>query len=203
MDADHIGIPKVLLLESKFDAYKLGKVVEELNFEWYEAPIADEDIEGLKWLKSKLTVPISAVESYTGGIRGWVRWLTEHSVDSIRTFGDITGGISGLRRMAVLSEVFDTSFDSHSYGPVHVQAAHLHVMLASHNVKYLEIPVPLGYEFDKGMKDVIRCDQDGYVHAPTKPGLGYELDEDEIDRLTVRELGTCDMTGITTSLMRF
>ncbi len=188
---------------NRADAYKLGKVLEELNFEWYEAPIPDSDIQGLIELKSKLNIPITAVESYTGGIRGWVHYLKTHAVDSIRTFGDITGGISALRRMAVISEVFDTNLESHSYGPVSIQAAHLHVMLASHNCKYLEIPVPLGYQFDKGMKDLIRCDEDGYVHAPVKPGLGYELDENEIADLTIRELGGCDMTGISASLMTF
>jgi hypothetical protein len=38
------------------------------------------------------------------------------------------------------------------------------------------------------MKDVIRVNADGYVEAPTKPGLGYDFDFDKIDELTVRVL---------------
>ena len=34
------------------------------------------------------------------------------------------------------------------------------------------------------IKDRIRIDKDGYVYAPTKPGLGYELDRDCLDKMT-------------------
>jgi L-alanine-DL-glutamate epimerase-like enolase superfamily enzyme len=36
------------------------------------------------------------------------------------------------------------------------------------------------------MKDKFRIEPDGYVYAPTKPGLGYELDRDALDKMTVR-----------------
>ena len=36
------------------------------------------------------------------------------------------------------------------------------------------------------IKDHIRIAPDGYVHAPTKPGLGYEIDRDVLDRMTIR-----------------
>jgi L-alanine-DL-glutamate epimerase-like enolase superfamily enzyme len=32
-------------------------------------------------------------------------------------------------------------------------------------------------------KDKIRIDKEGYVHAPTKPGLGYEIDRNVLDNL--------------------
>ncbi len=36
------------------------------------------------------------------------------------------------------------------------------------------------------MKDHIRIAKDGYVYAPTKPGLGYEIDRGALDNLTKR-----------------
>jgi L-alanine-DL-glutamate epimerase-like enolase superfamily enzyme len=33
------------------------------------------------------------------------------------------------------------------------------------------------------IKDKIRIDSEGYVHAPTKPGLGYEIDRDVLDNM--------------------
>jgi L-alanine-DL-glutamate epimerase-like enolase superfamily enzyme len=35
-------------------------------------------------------------------------------------------------------------------------------------------------------KDKIRIDKDGYVHAPTAPGLGYPIDRDALDKMTKR-----------------
>ena len=58
-------------------------------------------------------------------------------------------------------------------------------MLAIHNCDLFEIPVPQGI-LDLGMKDVIRVCADGHVDAPTKPGLGYDVDWDAIERLTLR-----------------
>jgi L-alanine-DL-glutamate epimerase-like enolase superfamily enzyme len=36
------------------------------------------------------------------------------------------------------------------------------------------------------MKDIIRIAADGCVHAPSKPGLGYEIDRAALDKATVR-----------------
>jgi len=35
-------------------------------------------------------------------------------------------------------------------------------------------------------KDKFRVDQDGYVSAPTQPGLGYPIDRDALDKIMVR-----------------
>ena len=32
------------------------------------------------------------------------------------------------------------------------------------------------------VKDLVRIASDGYVHAPTKPGLGYEIDRAALDK---------------------
>ena len=78
-------------------------------------------------------------------------------------------------------------FEPHSYGSTSIVAAHLAVMLSIHNCDFVELPVPQDI-LDHGMKDVIRVNADGYVEAPTKPGLGYDFDFDKIDELTVRVL---------------
>lgn len=59
--------------------------------------------------------------------------------------------------------------------------------LAIENADFHEPPVPEGV-FDVGMKEDIRIDKDGYVHAPTNPGLGYEVDWNEIEKITIRTI---------------
>jgi L-alanine-DL-glutamate epimerase-like enolase superfamily enzyme len=46
--------------------------------------------------------------------------------------------------------------------------------------------VPQGSSDRPYMKDKFRIDADGYVRAPTKPGLGYEIDRDALERFLVR-----------------
>ncbi|MEH7115194.1 mandelate racemase/muconate lactonizing enzyme family protein [Neobacillus niacini] len=168
-------------------ALKVGRVMDELNFTWYEAPILDTDIPGLVQLKSKIDTPIAAGEGNYLGLRVAVKALQANALDSIRAVGDFIGGITAMRKFAALSEAYNVKFEPHSFGPPLVQAAHFHIMLSMVHCDYVEIPVPLGL-FDKGMKDVLELDSEGYVHAPTKPGLGYEVDMEEIQKLTIRTL---------------
>jgi L-alanine-DL-glutamate epimerase-like enolase superfamily enzyme len=86
-----------------------------------------------------------------------------------------------------MCEGFNVNCEPHSYGSTLSQAAHLHVMLAIRNCDFFELPVPVGI-FDVGMKDTIRIADDGCVHAPTKTGLGYDIDWDAVDNLTVKEI---------------
>jgi L-alanine-DL-glutamate epimerase-like enolase superfamily enzyme len=60
-------------------------------------------------------------------------------------------------------------------------------MLSILHCEFIEIPVPLGV-FDVGMKDIITIQPDGFVEAPTKAGLGYEVDLDLVADATTREL---------------
>jgi L-alanine-DL-glutamate epimerase-like enolase superfamily enzyme len=168
-------------------AFKVGRVLEELNFYWFEAPIPDADIQGLTDLTRSFDIQITAVESVSGGLRQYPQYLVGHAVDSVRSVGDWIGGITAMKKAAALCEAFGVKYEPHSYGTTLVQAAHFHVMLAIHNCDLVELPVPTGI-LDAGMKSGLRVDKNGNVQAPTLPGLGYEIDEDEIDRLTVREL---------------
>ncbi|NML47268.1 mandelate racemase/muconate lactonizing enzyme family protein [Ramlibacter sp. G-1-2-2] len=171
----------------RLGAMKVGKVLEDLDFYWYEAPIADADLIGLQDLARTFRIPITAAESVTEGLREYPKYLVNNAVDSVRTVGDWIGGISAMKKIAALCDCFNAKFEPHSYGTTLIQAAHLHVMLAIHNCDFFEIPVPQGV-LDLGMQDVIRCGKDGYVDAPTKPGLGYDVDWDKIKALTVKEL---------------
>jgi L-alanine-DL-glutamate epimerase-like enolase superfamily enzyme len=62
-------------------------------------------------------------------------------------------------------------------------------MLGCPNAAYYEQPVPYdSYEY--GMKDVIRTGRDGYVQAPSGPGLGVEVDWKAMEDATIHKLCT-------------
>jgi L-alanine-DL-glutamate epimerase-like enolase superfamily enzyme len=58
------------------------------------------------------------------------------------------------------------------------------VMGAIKNCDFFEQPVPVEMH-EICAKDHFKIDSEGYVHLPTKPGLGVELDWDEVDRRTI------------------
>lgn len=60
-------------------------------------------------------------------------------------------------------------------------------MLANKNCKWLELPLPLE-DWATGMKDTVQITADGEALAPMKPGLGYEVDEEAVRRLTIETI---------------
>ncbi|MFT3851441.1 MAG: mandelate racemase/muconate lactonizing enzyme family protein [Ilumatobacteraceae bacterium] len=119
-------------------AFAVAKVLEELDFYWFEAPIPDSDLQGLVDLTRTFTIPIAGVESVMNGFRFYAPYVANHVVDSVRTVGDVAGGITAMRKSAALCEAFNIKYEPHSYGPTHIQAAHMHVMLAIHNCDFVE-----------------------------------------------------------------
>jgi L-alanine-DL-glutamate epimerase-like enolase superfamily enzyme len=164
-------------------AMRVGHVLDDLDFYWFEAPTHDEDIAGLARLTSELRTPVATGESFVRGIWDYPNLLTNGAGDIFRCIGDAMGGITGMRKVGALCEAFNRNLETHSYGSTLVQAAHLHFILSAPNSEYMEVPVPSGM-LDFGMVDVIETDPEGFVHAPTKPGLGYDVDWDVVDAAT-------------------
>jgi L-alanine-DL-glutamate epimerase-like enolase superfamily enzyme len=65
-------------------------------------------------------------------------------------------------------------------------AVHFHCELAMPNNVWFEMTQPQGFSDRPYVKDRIRIAKDGYVYAPTKPGLGYEIDRNVLDNLMQR-----------------
>jgi L-alanine-DL-glutamate epimerase-like enolase superfamily enzyme len=90
-------------------------------------------------------------------------------------------------KIGALAECFGMECSPHGVGNVLHQAAHLHCELAIANSAFAEVPVPLGARDNQPyIKDKIGIGSDGYVEAPVKPGLGYEIDRAALDNLTTQ-----------------
>jgi L-alanine-DL-glutamate epimerase-like enolase superfamily enzyme len=68
-----------------------------------------------------------------------------------------------------------------SYGYPFSQAANLHLMLGASGCSYFEHPVPVEH-YEYACANPIRIEADGCVSAPDGPGLGLDLDWQQIER---------------------
>lgn len=164
---------------SRRKALRVGRQLEELNYCWYEAPLPPDDVEGYVDLRQRLDVPLTVELTQQSQYREFVK---RHAVDHLRTLSGMTDGITGMRKAAALCEMFGMQWEPHAYGGAHYQAANLHVLLATKNAAYFELPIEQGEEghFDIGVTDTIRIDAKGFVHAPTTAGLGIEVDWERV-----------------------
>ena len=167
------------------EAMKVGRLMDELNFVAYEDPIPTSDIDGLVELCKAIDTPIHIGE-FIFSMYNYAEYIGRGAMDVVRLIVDNVGGITGGLKIAHLAECFGMECAPHNWGDAFDHAVHFHLELAMPNNVWFEMTVPQGTGDRPYVKDKIRINKDGYVDAPTKPGLGYEIDRDALDRMTVR-----------------
>ena len=158
-----------------------GKEVEPYNPFFIEEPVQAENPAAMAQVARALTTPIAT------GERLYTRWgfreILEHSAASLLQPDCChAGGISEVRKIATMAEVYYAGLAPHNpYGPVST-AACVHVAFAAPNFVIQEIVdpdvVPETMSFVKDPLPIV----DGHILPPTKPGLGVEVDEEACAR---------------------
>lgn len=172
-------------------AKRLAALLEPHAPLFIEEPLLVEHPEALKQLSSLTTIPIAL------GERLYTRWdikrfLEDGSVDILQPDIAHAGGISETRRIASMAEAYDVAIAPHCpLGPVAL-AASMQVALATPNFVIQEMSLGMHYNVEAGEEDLntylvdksVFDIQDGYVAALTGPGLGIEIDEDVVRRIS-------------------
>ncbi len=166
------------------EALRVGRAIEEMGFYWYEDPLHDQDIYNYVKLKQKLDIPILATEFPIGGLDAYIPWVTERATDMLRGDVAVKGGITTILKVAHLAEAFRMNMEVHHGGNSLNNVANLHVILAIRNTEYFEVLLPDQMQ-KYGLVEDITVDREGFVHAPTAPGLGANIDFDLIDKKKV------------------
>ena len=187
---DAVGDDFILLMDpvgvyTREEAFKVGRLLEELDYVAFEDPIPTTDVEGLVQLCQGLDVPIHIGE-FIFSIYDYAEYIRRGALDVLRLIVDNIGGITGAMKVAHLAECFGMECAPHNWGNAFDHAVHFHCELAMPNCVWFEMTVPQGSADIPCIKDRFRIAEDGYVYAPTKPGLGCEIDRDVLDNMMVR-----------------
>src|SRR5713226_8634133 len=169
------------------EALRVGKVVEELGFHWYEDPLADDDLLSYVKLKQLLSNQILATEYSPGGLTAFAPWLVHQATDYLRGDVAVKGGITALVKAAHLAEAFHMNYEVHHGGNSLNNVANLHVIMAIKNCEFFEVLLPAGAQ-KYGLGQDIEVDKRGLVHAFDGPGLGAAIDFDLIERKKIAVL---------------
>ncbi len=158
------------------EAARLGKNLEPYHLFWLEDPVPAELQESFRLIRQHTTTPLSVGEVFNS-IYDCQQLIQEQLIDYIRTTVVHAGGISHLRKIAGLAELYLVRTGSHGatdLSPVCMAAA-LHFDLSVHNFGIQEYMrhteetdrvFPHAYSFSEGM-----------MHPGDAPGLGVDIDE--------------------------
>ncbi|MFC5252034.1 enolase C-terminal domain-like protein [Streptomyces nigrescens] len=165
------------------EALRVGRVLEQLNYLWFEEPLWDEDFRGLRTLAQSLDIPIAATETLAGQQYASAHYAAEGAVDIIRTDVSWRGGITAVMRTAHVAEALGLRCELHTCIYHALEIVNLHCALAISNAEFFEVLYPMS-DYDFGLKTPLRI-EDGYIYPPEGPGLGIDYDWDYIDDHTV------------------
>jgi L-alanine-DL-glutamate epimerase-like enolase superfamily enzyme len=185
-----VGDDMILMLDSMWsygyaDAVRVGRAIEELDYFWYEDPLVEEDMYNYIKLRNKLDIPIMSTEYAPGRLYGMAQWVQHMATDILRGDVAVTGGITPLIKIAHLAEAFKMKFEVHHGGNSLNNVANLHVTMAITNCDYYEV-FPCSGANKYALVEDIEVDDQGLVYAPEKPGLGYEIDWELVEREKVQ-----------------
>jgi mannonate dehydratase len=158
------------------EAGRLGKELEPYHLFWLEDPTPAEAQESFRLIRRHTTTPLAVGEIFNA-IVDCHQLIQEQLIDYIRTTVVHAGGISHLRKIAALAEIYQIRTGSHGatdLSPVCMAAA-LHFDLSVHNFGIQEYMrhtpetdrvFPHAYSFAEGA-----------MHPGDTPGLGVDIDE--------------------------
>jgi len=164
-------------------ALKAVRQLERYNLTWLEEPIWPvHDYASLAWLRTKTDIPIAGGENeYT--IHGFKKIVEAKPYDLLQPDVIMTGGISSMRKIFALAEAWNLDVATHSFffGPG--IPASVHLSLSNVRNEWVEInAVPLEAYF---IQPAYRPER-GWLTAPDKPGLGFEVDWDVVKKYTIK-----------------
>jgi L-alanine-DL-glutamate epimerase-like enolase superfamily enzyme len=174
--------------EGRYDragAELVARACADAGARWFEAPLPDFDLDGFRALRRAVPdVPVLAAGDAFWDHRVVADLLRDPPWDAARFDVSFAGGPTAARELMAVAADAGLDVELISYGHTVIQAANLHTALAFGRTTYFEQAVP-PEPFEHGVRQPIRTEADGLVHAPDGPGLGVELDDAAVEEATI------------------
>jgi mannonate dehydratase len=158
------------------EAARLGRDLEPWRPFWLEDPTPADNTDGFRLIRKHTTTPIAVGEVFNS-IWDCRPLIEEQLIDYVRATVVHTGGITHLRRIAALADLYGVRTGCHGatdLSPVCMAAA-LHFDLSVPNFgvqEYMRHTAETDAVFPHGYALA-----DGMMHPGDAPGLGIEIDE--------------------------
>jgi L-alanine-DL-glutamate epimerase-like enolase superfamily enzyme len=179
---DAIGPDIDLLLDANnawdaYDAIRFGRMVDKYQPYWFEEPVEPDDFKGCAEVKAALDIPIVAGENE------FTRWgarelLEARSADILNLDTVHAGGITEYRKIAGLAAAHHVPVAPH--GDPHMA---VHLLASTPNTLIMETYPGVQSKYNPAIH--LFPVKDGYINAPSTPGIGYDPDPEMVKKYKV------------------
>jgi L-alanine-DL-glutamate epimerase-like enolase superfamily enzyme len=165
-------------------AVRIARALEDLGVWHFEEPLAAHDYSGYAHLAAAVDIPI-AVGEQEYSIWQFRDLITVGQVDILQPDVIKCGGITELKKIAVLADTYSKPITVHNTQQTIGTAAHAHVWVSTPACVY---PQEYNIEHNPILDDTPIWTNplvpvDGVITPHDLPGLGVELDADVVERL--------------------
>jgi L-alanine-DL-glutamate epimerase-like enolase superfamily enzyme len=162
-------------------AVKLAQELEPYNISWFEEPVSPDDHRGQAEVRRATTIPIAS------GEREFTRFdfqdlLDQQALDIAQPDVARAGGFTEIRRIAALTSARGVRLAPHAWGSGVLFAASIHMAMAAPNCHILEVSQGYMPMMNELFNEPFDIRPDGTVHAPDRPGLGFTLRPEALQR---------------------
>jgi D-galactarolactone cycloisomerase len=173
-------------------AIRMGRALETHDVLWFEEPVPPEDRQGYRRVRDAIDVPVAGGEAEFTRY-GFRDLLLGECLDLAQPDLCCTGGFTEWQKIIALTTSFGVLTVPHVWGSGVAVAAALQALATAPPVPFTAAVVPLQNEpmiQDDRTHNPLRDDllvrgftlADGALAVPTGPGLGIEIDEDQLRR---------------------
>ena len=172
---------------SLYEALRVGHVLEELGFGWFEEPLPDRQQGQLRQVCAALDIPVLAPEALMHDRDLSAQWLISGATDLLRA--NARHGVTQTLKLANLAEMHGTTIELNGPGGL-FGLVHAHLACALSNSSYYEY-------FPGGTRDEVGKEigltnpplpKAGFIAPPDGPGWGAEWDWDRFATAVVHSL---------------
>ena len=155
---------------------RLGKELAEFDLYWYEEPGHADNIEALVEVRRETGLPVVTGEALYAKA-GFRPVFDRRAVDIINPDVACCGGILELKEIAAMAEPHLVACSPHNYNSTLLAlASTVQASLTMPNFIITEYFLPFVEFCDRLSPNQLKP-KNGYIDAPTEPGLGVRIDE--------------------------
>lgn len=156
-------------------AIRLAKRLEKYDPLWFEEPCPPDQMDAIGKVAHATSIPIATGERLTTKME--FHQALKAGVSILQPDIGRSGGIWETKKIAMIAELYNAQVAPHIYcGPI-AHAAAAHVSFSSPSFLMLET---IQTDFHDAILKKPLTWENGYLVAPTEPGLGIELNEEVV-----------------------
>lgn len=172
------------------DALSVAKELERLSIYWMEEPLHRADRAAMRALREATQVRIAGGEM-TRQLHEFRDLIADQCLDVLQPDVALVGGITGLRRVAIMAQEHNLLFTPHTWTNGMGVMANAHLAAGLGDSPFLEYPFdPPEWGLDRRdfmMVEPLRVDAQGWINLNDAPGMGYEVDAQVLKRTARRD----------------